>query len=289
MTSFTLLHVSDPHLGHSGGDQRAHQAETAWASLHAEVARNRPDLVVITGDLVVDDPDDRADRALAHARISALEAPAYVVPGNHDVGDHTTRSGLPVDWHGSRVSDARVDAWEATWGPGHWLREHDDWVLLGINAQVLGSGLAAEARQWEWLELVALPAVSGRPLLVFSHESLDTRPETEGTVDSWMSIPTEASRRLWAMLEPHRPIAVCAGHTHRHLEWTHGCARGITAPSLSGAIPHRNDMTAAEGDQRPGWLRYTLDNRTLRVDRVAPGTPTGPAGAASAPLVSHSI
>ncbi|RLP82932.1 hypothetical protein D9V34_06700 [Mycetocola lacteus] len=278
MTSRTLFHVSDPHLGHSGGDQRAHAAETAWAHLHASVARERPDLVIITGDLVVDDPDDPTDRALAHARITALDAPVLVVPGNHDVGDHAHRAGLPADWHGTLVSEARVLTWEAQWGPSFWLRELDGWVLLGINAQILGSGLPAEQRQWEWLEREALPAVAGRQLLVFSHESLDARPETDGESDSWMAIPSAASARLEALLAPHRPVAVCAGHTHRHLDWRVSDIRGITAPSLTGAIPERSDMTAALGDQRPGWLRYTLENGALRVDQEVPTLmPTGAA------------
>ncbi|WP_051701488.1 metallophosphoesterase family protein [Mycetocola saprophilus] len=282
MTLPTLFHVSDPHLGHSGGDRRAHAAETAWAHLHASVSRDRPDLVIITGDLVVDDPDDPTDRALAHARITALDAPVLVVPGNHDVGDHAIRAGLPADWHGTLVSEARVLAWEALWGPSFWMRELEGWVLLGINAQILGSGLPAERRQWEWLERVALPAVSARPLLVFSHESLDARPETRresaAESDSWMSIPSAASSRLAALLAPYRPVAVCAGHTHRHLDWTVSGFRGITAPSLTGAIPERSDMTAALGDQRPGWLRYTLENGALRVDQEVPAlTATGAA------------
>jgi hypothetical protein len=42
--------------------------------------------------------------------------------------------------------------WLDTVGADHWSLTVNDWTLLAINAQLPGSGLGAEARQWSWLE-----------------------------------------------------------------------------------------------------------------------------------------
>ena len=258
MTRHTVFHASDLHLGLAGGPERSRAAAAAWEEFARAVAEIEPDLVILSGDLVVDDPDDEADQRNARRLISALPAHVVVVPGNHDVGDHPHRADLPLDWHGKLVTDERVERWEETWGPSFRLDSHGDWDLLALNSQLLGSGMAREAQQWQWLEQVALPAIASRPFLLVTHESLDTRPDTSGS-DSWMSIPSEASGRLVRLLRGRNLLAACAGHTHRHLEWSHDGIRAITAPSLAGPIPVRPDMAQAAGDPASGWLSYTLD------------------------------
>lgn len=71
----TLFHVSDLHFG--AEDREA----LAWFA--SEVARDRPDWVICTGDITM-----RArhhEFAAAQAWLSALDAPVMVEPGNHDM------------------------------------------------------------------------------------------------------------------------------------------------------------------------------------------------------------
>src|SRR5262249_54218027 len=74
-----VAQVTDLHVG-SGA-----RAARRLAHILDEVARARPDLVLVTGDVV-----NNADRATQFERareiLSALEAPTFVVPGNHDHG-----------------------------------------------------------------------------------------------------------------------------------------------------------------------------------------------------------
>lgn len=261
MTDLLIAHTSDLHIGRAAGPERHERGRSGWRQFRRFVDAVRPDLVVVGGDIVVDDPDDVADRREARNIIGRLPVPVVVIPGNHDVGDHPVRDGLPADWHGKPVSASRVADWEAEWGPSYWLRDLCGWRVVGINSQLFGSGLDREDQQWDWLEHRALPEDLQRPTLVVAHESLHLRPEHAGGTsgdDSWMSMPRDSSERL-ADLFRRRPVRlVSSGHTHRHLEWAIGGIDQVTAPSLVGAIPSRPDMTTARGDAEPGWLCYRL-------------------------------
>jgi uncharacterized protein len=69
-----IAHLSDFHLGHIGRGRVATERAVAW------VERRRPDLVVVTGDLVSRASGETPLRGL----LSRLGCP-YVVLGNHDV------------------------------------------------------------------------------------------------------------------------------------------------------------------------------------------------------------
>jgi 3',5'-cyclic AMP phosphodiesterase CpdA len=71
----TIAHLSDLHFGRHD--------EAAAERLLADLSREKPDVVVITGDLT-----QRARHrqfAAAHAFLERLPRPVIVVPGNHDV------------------------------------------------------------------------------------------------------------------------------------------------------------------------------------------------------------
>src|SRR5215216_1182873 len=83
-TPFFLVQLSDPHIGATwaGGDPAA-----GFAATVEEVQRlpDRPDAVLISGDLA----DNAADTEYALVREVAarIDAPTYVLPGNHDDRD----------------------------------------------------------------------------------------------------------------------------------------------------------------------------------------------------------
>lgn len=70
-----LYHVSDLHFGYE--DQEA----LAW--FRAEVARERPAVVICTGDLTM--RGSAREFELARAWLEQLPVPLMMVPGNHDV------------------------------------------------------------------------------------------------------------------------------------------------------------------------------------------------------------
>lgn len=284
-----IAHVSDLHLGAAGGEDRRLAAELAWEQFHGWVTAERPDLVVVTGDLVVDDPDDHEDRVAAHRLIHGLDVPTLVVPGNHDVGDHEVREGLPADWHGALVSGERVRAWEELWGPGHRLVDVGDWAVIGLNSQLFGTELPAADTQWRWLTEHALPHAAGRRAAVFLHEGLHLRPEygAEAPANGWMSVPRSASERLTRLLADAGVELIGSGHTHRFATWRIGGMQAVNAPSLVGPIPVRSSMDQPVGAPEPGWVELRLGPGPVEVRHLSRETreeaPLQPApGAATA-------
>ena len=70
-----LIHVSDLHFGH-------HDPKAA-ASLAADIASQKPDLIVASGDFT--QVGSKEEFILARAFLDTLDAPVFAVPGNHDV------------------------------------------------------------------------------------------------------------------------------------------------------------------------------------------------------------
>lgn len=270
MTAVRIIQVSDLHLGSAAGAERQREADIAWTQFADRVRADPPELIVVTGDIVVDDPDFLDDHRYAQERLAELGVATMVLPGNHDVGDHPVRDGLPPDWHGAVVTEERIRQWESLWGPSRHLQETGDWTLIGLNSQLFGSGLPQEQEQWEWLQEHALPRAAHRRCAVFLHEALHLRPEYEDTTpdNGWMSIPAAASERLAATLAAAEVDLVGSGHTHRFAQWRLGGLAAVNAPSLVGPIPVRASMVQPFGDTEPGWVELTLSTDGVEIAHV---------------------
>src|SRR5882762_702955 len=135
MTRHHVIQVSDLHLSAA----RAYN-QPGWEACLAHIAAERPDLVVATGDLVLDDPDLDADHAFAHRELARIAAPWLALPGNHDIGDAN-----PAPYMGQHLDPRRLQRYLHVHGADRWTRELGAWRLIGINAMLPGSDLAAEA------------------------------------------------------------------------------------------------------------------------------------------------
>jgi 3',5'-cyclic-AMP phosphodiesterase len=100
------------------------------------------------GDLSLDGARSAADLRHGRTQLDRLLVAWRAVPGNHDIGDNPW-PGAPA---GSAVDGARHQRWLDIVGADHWSVTVSGWVVLAVNAQLLGSGLEAEAAQWSWIE-----------------------------------------------------------------------------------------------------------------------------------------
>lgn len=89
----TVMQISDVHLGH-------HRGQAYLAKIVEETNRHKPDLVLITGDLV--DSAAALEPGVLDP-LSGLSAPAYFVGGNHEKYVDAPRVFELVARHGSRV------------------------------------------------------------------------------------------------------------------------------------------------------------------------------------------
>ena len=191
-----LAHLSDLHFGRTDA--------SLLAPLEDELARARPDLVVISGDLTLQAREREFREAAAFIR--ALPAPCFVVPGNHDIPSHHAlerlvhpfrrwRSHIGTDleptWIDSRVALVGLNtvqraSWRINWSHGHIGRRH----LARVEHR-----------------LAALPPGPVR-VVVGHHPFFAPDPLLQNRV---LRRSDEALR----MFRRHRVRLVLAGHLHR--------------------------------------------------------------------------
>ena len=143
--------VSDTHIA-----TRARGFTANWHIAARLIEAERPDLIIHLGDVTVDGAGDPAEHGQALEAMQALSAPRLAVPGNHDLGDNPPHPGAHV---ASPVTPARLATWAAAFGPDHWVTELAGFRLIGLNAQLFGTGLDAEAAQFDWL---SFPSRAGK-------------------------------------------------------------------------------------------------------------------------------
>ena len=208
MNEFRLTQVADLHLG--AGHE--HHFDN-WLKVSDWIARERPDLVVVNGDLIMGDPDHDADHAFARSCVARLAVPCRFLPGNHDIGDNVVSGKMP-----QRVDAARRQRCLQHFGEERWAFENCGWGFVGVNSQLLGSnGQPAEAEQWAWLEatLSALQA----PIALFLHKPLfldhPDEPDHDDLTLRQSCIDRQSRARLIELCCAHGVRLVSTGHKHQ--------------------------------------------------------------------------
>jgi 3',5'-cyclic AMP phosphodiesterase CpdA len=239
--------VSDTHLS-----PRTPEADTNWNAVVVHVHSSRSDLVVHVGDLTLDGTHDVSELTRARSLLDRLPVPWRAVPGNHDVGDNpTTGHG-----NGSTITVDRRHRWLAAIGPDRWRLDRAGWTLIALNAQLLGSGLAAEGDQWAWLDdqLHALP--TGRRTALVMHKPL-TAPHAElAAAPPYRFVPRQAGQRLERLLDDAAVPLVVSGHVHQFRLLDTGARRHVWAPTTWAVLPER--VQARVGTKRSGIVELTL-------------------------------
>ncbi len=255
--TFRVVQVSDPHLSGERG-----YGVRNFDTIVGEVNAARPDLVIGTGDLALDQPDDAGDRAFARARFERLAVPWRALPGNHDIGDDG-----PDPWMGEPVTEARRAAWCAAWGADWWVQDAEVWVLLGVNSLLFGSGLAAEPAQASWVAATAAAAAAdGRPVAVFLHKPPwmwggdEERDQKTMTAAGWAALRAclgDADVRLFA-----------SGHLHQLRASVLDGAASVWAPSTCFVSP---GPSAYGGVKLVGAVEYRFEGRSVSWRLLRPG------------------
>ncbi|WP_374381171.1 metallophosphoesterase [Dongia sp.] len=256
MSRHTLIQVSDLHLS----ALRAYNYR-GWAACRKHINRVHPDLVVATGDLVLCDPDHVADHDFVAAELARLDVPWAALPGNHDIGD----TG-PKPYMDQWVSQERRQRYLDRLGPDWWARDLGHWRIIGLNAQLPGSGLAAEVQQFAWLD-AELAATAGRPIALFLHKPL------------FVTAPDEPGDPVWCLLEPARRALmdrfagadlrlVGCGHAHHYRTLVAGNITMVWAPSTGLVID--DEVAPFDGRHEPGLVHYVFDGDRVEFGLVQP-------------------
>lgn len=250
--SLRIVQLSDPHLS---ATRPFHQDN--WEQVLEALAASPPDLIVVTGDVVLSDPDEEDDHRFAREQLNRLPAPWRVLPGNHDIGDNHVSGAMA-----KRVDEARLARWNRHFGEDRFAITQAGWLLLGLNSQILNApGLEAEGEQRAWLEAVLAEADASMPVALFLHKPLFMDHPSETVMDQ-SSLELEARNGLMATLEGRDLRLVASGHKHQWRAFDLDGVRHVWAPStaaVNGAPTAKN-----WGLREVGFVEHHLDGRRTR-------------------------
>jgi 3',5'-cyclic-AMP phosphodiesterase len=192
---FLLFQLSDPHIGATWGDGDP----VAGLTKAVESARrlpDRPDAVLMSGDLADNAADGEYE--LVRELLARLDAPVYVLAGNHDDRDTLRRHfdlpgavGTPVQY--------AVDV-----GPLRLV------VLDSTRPEEIRGELDGQRLAWLDAELAAAPE---RTTLIAMHH-----PPLSTGIEAWdeLGLPVADRVALGEVLERHPQVRrLVAGHVHR--------------------------------------------------------------------------
>ncbi|MGB8666639.1 MAG: phosphodiesterase [Serratia inhibens] len=219
--TFLVAQISDLHIKAQG--RLSYKKVDTLGALHAGISKlnrlePRPDVVVITGDLVDFGRDDEY-HTLRQA-LAALTIPYFVVPGNHD-----DRQSLRLAWSESpylAVQDEFVQ----------WVCDDYPVRLIGLDSTVPGQsgGLLCE-RRLEWLEAQLVKAPN-QPTLVMLHH-----PPFVCGIDHMDQQRLANPSALAAVIRRHPQVErILCGHVHRSIQTLFAGTLACSAPGLSHQV-----------------------------------------------------
>lgn len=263
MATARLTIVSDTHLS-----PRTPEASANWDALVAHVEQNEPDAVIHTGDLTLDGTTDSNELGYARRHLDKMPATMLTLPGNHDLGDNPCENngGSPY-----LVSSDRVAAYRDLVGVDRWTTDLGSWRLVGMNAQLFGSGLDEEEEQWEWLEQeLTLERFEERHGAIFLHKPLmHSDPHPDEHDEPARYVRAAARERLLSLSTAIAARVVVSGHVHQHRQVTARNMEHVWAPTSWATIPP--DWQATIGDRWVGGLDLALgDDGSVTVEHVRP-------------------
>ncbi len=243
--AFRIAQVSDTHLSAA----KPFFVEN-FRRIGEAIARERPDLVVNTGDISLDGAHSEGDLAEARRLHDALDLDVKYIPGNHDVGDNVELPGP----HGV-IDDARRARYVEHFGADWWSMDAPGWRLLAIDAQLVGSGLDAAREQLHFVAEAAAGA-GDRRIALFVHKPLFDKRADEDVVGGRFLNPAPRRELLHALGEA-RPALVACGHVHQFRETETEGARHVWAPSTGYFIP--DTRQPRYGRKEVGFVLHELE------------------------------
>lgn len=233
--SMRIALISDTHLS-----VRAPECVSNWHAARRAVARIDAGLSIHLGDITLDGQSDSEELAFASRLIRHWPTPLLCVPGNHDLGDGSGEVPLNA---------GLIGTYGDVFGAGRWAVHAGDWLLLGIDAQLLGSDSAEESAQWEWIDEQAPPDGGHRHTALFLHRPLLCK--SAGDLQRrGRYVNADATRRLLGGSLQATLRLVVSGHMHQYRDILVDGVRHVWMPSTGFVLP--DEMQARLGEKVVG-------------------------------------
>ena len=161
MSQLKIIQVSDTHLSRKWA-----YFQDNWEAFLDCMSDERPDFIFVTGDICFNGSKWPDDLVYARKQLERLPSPWRSIPGNHDIGDTPPDTRLK-----GPITTARRTRYRRHFGPDFWVEDLGEWRFIGLNAQLLDSGLAAEKAQMKLLDN-ALETANGLSIALLIHKPL---------------------------------------------------------------------------------------------------------------------
>jgi 3',5'-cyclic AMP phosphodiesterase CpdA len=253
-----IVLVTDSHLA-----AIAPPCNENWLAAKAFARRAGADLTVHLGDITLDGIADPRQHDWALAASADWPTPLRFIPGNHDVGDNPPGPGVPAK---DPLDLDLLAQYRRQFGRDYWSLDAPPWRLIALDAQLLDSGTADEAEQWQWLDALLADSREHRLVLLLHKPLFLDDPATTPTPHI-RYVPPAPRRRLLQLLAPLDLRLVLSGHTHQYLDRTINGVRHVWLPSTAFIIPE--PMQDRVGEKVTGLGVLDLEE-TCRFDLVCP-------------------
>jgi 3',5'-cyclic AMP phosphodiesterase CpdA len=256
--SFTLAHLSDPHLpplpaarlrdlaskralGYLNWTRNRHKyhRREVLDALVADIRAQEPDHIAVTGDLVNLALEAEFAPSLQWLASVGEAEHVTVIPGNHDAYVRATRHRAAQTWADYVRGD--VDGGN---GAFPFVRKRGPVALIGLSSAVptlplMATGSLGRAQLQALDRILAQLASEQAFRVLLVHHPLHSTSRVKRLTDS---------RQLRALIRQHGVELVLHGHDHIHstmwLEGPRGEIPAVGVPSAS-AIAHRHYPAAA--------------------------------------------
>ncbi|MEL6245901.1 MAG: metallophosphoesterase [Pseudomonadota bacterium] len=255
MTTLRIVQITDTHLS-----QDFPQFWPNFDRIVANVNDEAPHLVINTGDIACNGPDSDAELEFAARRHRAINAPFLAVPGNHDIGEEPP--GQPAKQY---IDAPRRSRWHRYFGHDWWAIGFGAWRIIGINSQLMGSGIEAEELQWAWLEQ-ELAEAADRPVAIFQHKPpFREDPHRPASFDDFRCMTAAARERYAALIAPSSVRFISCGHSHIHRK-TRWLDKDVYWAPPASAV----EDAATGPNGHPGYARFDFTGSDVRIRFVFP-------------------
>jgi soluble P-type ATPase len=154
------------------------------------------------------------------------------------------------------VKQRFVDRWLTLFGDDRFAWEGHGWLLLGIDSQIVGSGLPRELEQLAWLQRqVDRAEESGLAVALFTHAPpyiKDPHENTTGRKNYWAMDP-EPRRQILRIIQRPAVRLLAHGHLHWYHVTSNGHAGRLWCPSLNFIV---DDPSFPRGGATCGFLLH---------------------------------
>ena len=218
---FTFVQMTDTQIGFMDRSEGYAHSDSLFRAAAKSANEAKPDLVVITGDLV-DNTADPDQNRIFETDLKLIEAPVWCLPGNHDY-DKT--------W-----SESIRDRFVSERGQERFSFRHKGCVFIGLDTNCIMEepGAAEETEQWNWLVGELTKARRTKYVFVFIHcpifrQAIDER-------DDYSNFPPAKREKYISLFKDFGVDVVFSGHTHYDLDFEYEGIRFVTANPVGNPI-----------------------------------------------------